>query len=246
MGKLEGKIALITGATSGMGRATAYKFAAEGAHVIVVGRNEERGTEVCRTIMKEGGCAKLFLCDVSSEENIKQLYECVSKRYDRIDVLFNNAGIWITDPLENICEKTLEKVFSTNFNPVLFMTKYFIDMVKVCHGTIINNASMGGLEGYTSGSKQYLYHSSKAAVIKFTKLTAKNFAAEIRVNCICPGLIETEIFENRDFSRFNEVIPMGRMGKVEEVAKVVTFLASNEASYITGAVIPIDGGASLT
>lgn len=246
MGKLEGKIALITGATSGMGRATAYKFAEEGAHIIVVGRNEERGAEVCRTIMEKGGCAKFFLCDVSSEENIKQLYERVKAQYDYIDILFNNAGIWITDSLENICEKTLEKVFSTNFNSVLFMTKYFIDMVKACHGTIINNASMGGLEGYTSGSKQYLYHSSKAAVIKFTKLTAKNFATEIRVNCICPGLIVTEIFENRDFSRFNGVIPMGRMGKVEEVAEVVTFLASNEASYITGAVIPIDGGASLT
>ena len=161
-------------------------------------------------------------------------------------MLFNNAGIWITEPLENISEEMVMTVFSSDFNSVLFMTKYFIPMLKKKHGVIINNASMGGLEGYTSGSKQYLYHSSKAAAIKFSKLTAKNYATEIRVNCICPGLIDTEIYENRDFSRFYDVIPMKRMGEAEEVAKLVAFLASEDASYITGAVIPIDGGASLT
>lgn len=246
MGRFEGKTVLITGATSGMGRATAYKFAEEGAYIIAVGRNKERGEKVCQTIKEKGGCADFFACDLSCEENIKKLYEDINKQFDHIDCLFNNAGIFVTEPLENISELTLEKVFSTNFSSTLFMTKYFIDMVKKCHGTIINNASTGGLEGYTAGSKQYLYHPSKAAVVKLSKLTAKNYASEIRVNCICPGVIETEIFENRDFSRFDGTIPMGRIGTAEEVAKVVAFLASEDASYITGAVLPIDGGVTLT
>ena len=112
-------------------------------------------------------------------------------------------------------------------------------------GSIINNASMGGLDSFVSGTKQYVYASTKAAVIKFSKLLAKNYADSIRVNCICPGIIETEIFINRDFSRFDGTIPMGRIGQPDDVAKVVLFLASDDASYLTGVILPIDGGASL-
>ena len=244
--RFQGKNVIVTGATSGIGKATALLLAKEGANVIAVGRNEKRGRDVCKEISNLGGKALFFQCDLSKEEKVKELYEKIEAQFESIDLLFNNAGIWITEPLENISEEMVMTVFSSDFNSVLFMTKYFSPMLKKKHGVIINNASMGGLEGYTSGSKQYLYHSSKAAAIKFSKLTAKNYATEIRVNCICPGLIDTEIYENRDFSRFYDVIPMKRMGEAEEVAKLVAFLASEDASYITGAVIPIDGGASLT
>ena len=246
MTRFQAKKVILTGATSGIGKATALLLAKEGANVIAVGRNEKRGRDVCKEISNLGGKALFFQCDLSKEEKVKELYEKIEEQFESIDLLFNNAGIWITEPLENISEEMVMTVFSSDFNSVLFMTKYFIPMLKKKHGVIINNASMGGLEGYTSGSKQYLYHSSKAAAIKFSKLTAKNYATEIRVNCICPGLIDTEIYENRDFSRFYDVIPMKRMGEAEEVAKLVAFLASEDASYITGAVIPIDGGASLT
>lgn len=246
MGRLDGKIALITGATSGMGRASAYSLAEEGATVIVVGRNEERGKEVVDNIVSKGGKADFCQCDVSKEIEIKSLYNYMAEKYGKVDFLFNNAGVWITEPLDGINEELLNKVFSTNFNSMVLMTKYFIEMLVKAKGSIVNNASIGGLEGYTSGSKQYMYHSSKAAIVKFSKLTAKNYAKDVRVNCICPGLIETDIFENKDFTRFNGTIPMNRMGKAEEVAKLVLFLASSDASYITGAVIPIDGGASLT
>lgn len=244
--RFQGKNVIVTGATSGIGKATALLLAKEGANVLAVGRNEKRGRDVCKEISNLGGKALFFQCDLSKEEKVKELYEKIEEQFESIDLLFNNAGIWITEPLENISEEMVMTVFSSDFNSVLFMTKYFIPMLKKKHGVIINNASMGGLEGYTSGSKQYLYHASKAAAIKFSKLTAKNYATEIRVNCICPGLIDTEIYENRDFSRFYDVIPMKRMGEAEEVAKLVAFLASEDASYITGAVIPIDGGASLT
>ena len=244
--RFQGKNVIVTGATSGIGKATALLLAKEGANVIAVGRNEKRGRDVCKEISNLGGKALFFQCDLSKEEKVKELYEKIEEQFESIDLLFNNAGIWITEPLENISEEMVMTVFSSDFNSVLFMTKYFIPMLKKKHGVIINNASMGGLEGYTTGSKQYLYHSSKAAAITLSKLTAKNYATEIRVNCICPGLIDTEIYENRDFSRFYDVIPMKRMGEAEEVAKLVAFLASEDASYITGAVIPIDGGASLT
>lgn len=246
MGRLEGKIALITGATSGMGRASAYLFAEEGATVVIVGRNIEAGNKVEKTIVDKGGRAKFFPCDVSREESIINLKEAVLKEYGKLDILFNNAGIWVTEPLENINETNLNKVFSTNYNSVLFMMKNFMEPLKKSQGVILNNASMGGWENYTNGGKQYMYCSSKAAVIKITKLAAKDNAPDVRINCICPGLIDTEIFENRDFSRFDGKIPMKRMGDSIEVAKVALFLVSNEASYITGAAIPIDGGASLT
>lgn len=246
MNRLSGKIALVTGATSGMGRATSELLAKEGATIILVGRNEERGNSVVSKIIAEGGKAFFYKCDLSKEENIKNLYNDIKNEFGKLDILFNNAGIWVTKSLDDITEEELNKIFTNNFNSTLFMAKYFVELLSHSNGSMINNASIGGLEGYTSGTKQYMYHSTKAAIIKISKLLAKNYAKTVRVNCICPGLIDTEIFENRDFSRFYNTIPMGRLGKGEEVAKLVLFLASDDSSYITGTVIPIDGGASLT
>ncbi len=245
MNRMRGKTVIITGATSGMGKATAVMFAREGAEVLLVGRNEKRGAEVVREISEFGGKAKLYVCDISFEENVLNLVHRISESYDKIDVLFNNAGIWDTSALEEIDEKRIRKSFAINYDAIVLMSKYFMPMLVRAKGNIINNASMGGLDSFVSGTKQYVYASTKAAVIKFSKLLAKNYADSIRVNCICPGIIETEIFINRDFSRFDGTIPMGRIGQPDDVAKVVLFLASDDASYLTGVILPIDGGASL-
>lgn len=245
MGKLDGKIALITGATSGIGAATAKLFAQEGASVIIVGRNKERGINIQSQILSSGGKARFFKCDVTNEFDILKLRDFVLKEYDGLDILFNNAGIWNLADLENIDLNHILNTFSTNVYSVIIMIKHLMPILIKKNGNIINNASMGGLDSFVAGTKQYVYAASKSSVIKLTKLLAKNYAKQVRVNCICPGIIETEIYTNRDFSRFNDSIPMGRVGDVEEVAKVVSFLASDQASYLTGVVLPIDGGASL-
>ena len=245
MNRMRGKTVIITGATSGMGKATAVMFAREGAEVLLVGRNEKRGAEVVREISEFGGKARLYVCDISFEENVLNLVHRISESYDKIDVLFNNAGIWDTSALEEIDEERIRKSFAINYDAIVLMSKYFMPMLVRAKGSIINNASMGGLDSFVSGTKQYVYASTKAAVIKFSKLLAKNYADSIRVNCICPGIIETEIFINRDFSRFDGTIPMGRIGQPDDVAKVVLFLASDDASYLTGVILPIDGGVSL-
>lgn len=245
MNRMRGKTVIITGATSGMGKATAVMFAREGAEVLLVGRNEKRGAEVVREISEFGGKARLYVCDISFEENVLNLVHRISESYDKIDVLFNNAGIWDTSALEEIDEERIRKSFAINYDAIVLMSKYFMPMLVRAKGNIINNASMGGLDSFVNGTKQYVYASTKAAVIKFSKLLAKNYADSIRVNCICPGIIETEIFINRDFSRFDGTIPMGRIGQPDDVAKVVLFLASDDASYLTGVILPIDGGASL-
>ncbi len=245
MGKFDGKIALVTGATSGIGRETARQFANEGAFVIIVGRNIERGEKIQKEILCSGGKALFIKCDVSDENQIIELKNKVENEFGRLDILFNNAGIWLLASLDEISSDFVNNVFSSNLNSIIFMSKYFMPLLKKSKGNIINNASMGGLDGFVSGKNQYVYASSKAGVIKFSKLMAKNYAKEVRVNCICPGIIETEIYTNRDFSRFNDSIPMERVGSPREVADVVLFLASDEASYLTGVILPIDGGASL-
>ena len=245
MNRMRGKTVIITGATSGMGKATAVMFAREGAEVLLVWRNEKRGAEVVREISEFGGKARLYVCDISFEENVLNLVHRISESYDKIDVLFNNAGIWDTSALEEIDEERIRKSFAINYDAIVLMSKYFMPMLVRAKGSIINNASMGGLDSFVNGTKQYVYASTKAAVIKFSKLLAKNYADSIRVNCICPGIIETEIFINRDFSRFDGTIPMGRIGQPDDVAKVVLFLASDDASYLTGVILPIDGGAYL-
>lgn len=245
MGKLDGKIAVITGATSGIGRVTAKLFAEEGAVVLLLGRNQERGKEIEEQINSKKVLSEFVSCDVTSQEEVIRVRNYIEKNYKRVDILFNNAGVFITSRLENITETDWNRSFETNINSAMYMTKAFIDLIAENRGSIINNASISGLQSFTSGTSNYMYGTSKAALVKFTKICALNYAKDIRVNCICPGIIDTEIYTNRDFSRFKGMIPMERIADPVEVAKVVVFLASDDASYITGAVLPVDGGASL-
>lgn len=244
MGKLEGKIAIITGGTSGIGEASAKIFSDEGATVIIVGRNQQKGMEALKRI---GKTDKVFFlqCDVTDEISVKQLKKNVLSQFGKIDILFNNAGILITSSLSDISEDDWNKTFDLNVKAIMLMTKEFIDEIVNAKGNILNCASIDGLDCNIRGTKNYMYSSSKAASIHFTKYCALNYSDKIRVNCICPGVTDTPLWTNRDFSRFNSAIPMGRVGQTEEIAKVALFLVSDDASYVTGAVVPVDGGAAL-
>ena len=186
-----------------------------------------------------------FSCDVTEEQAVKELKKQVLEVYGHVDILFNNVGILITSALEDIQLSDWNKTFDVNVKATMLMTKEFIDLIIERHGNVLNCASIDGLDCNIRGTKNYMYSSSKAATIHFTKYCALNYSNKIRVNCICPGVTDTPLWTNRDFSRFNSAIPMGRVGQTKEIAKVALFLVSNDASYVTGAVVPVDGGAAL-
>lgn len=244
--KLQGKIALVTGGTSGIGEAIANIFAKEGATVVIVGRNETRGINVVSSIESEGGNALFIQCDVSKSENVSFLKAEFLKHFSKLDILVNSAGILKTCFLEELAEKDLKDTFSCNAYSTFFVTSSFIDLIIESKGNILTNASIDGLQSLTRGRATYLYSPSKASVIQFMKIVALNYTKfGIRVNCICPGVTETGLFTNRDFSRFSPGIPMGRIAQPIEIAKAALFLCSDDASYISGAVLTVDGGASL-
>lgn len=245
MKKLEGKIALITGATSGIGKACAKLFAEEGAFVIIVGRNMERGNQVQNDIIANGGKAEFVKCDVTDENQIAELNKYVISEHGKLNILFNNAGILLMSCLENINSNDWKKSFEVNTCSYMYMSKAFIDILCNNRGCILNTASIDGLQSNVRGRATYMYASAKAATIQFTQILALNYSDKIRVNCICPGLTETNLFTNRDFSRFDGTIPIGRIAQPIEIARVALFLVSDDASYVTGAVINVDGGASL-
>ena len=246
MERLKDKIALITGGTSGMGEAFSIKFASEGAQVIIVGRNKERGQQIVDEITDNNGNAEFFYCDVTKRNDVKKLQEHVEQKYSRLDILVNNAGILLTDPLENIKEEEWMQVFDTNIHSTMRVTQAFIELLEKSQGTILNNTSNVGLQSLVCGRANYAYCASKAAAIKFTQQLALNYTPRgMRVNCLCPGVTETPIFTNRDFTRFNDTIPMGRVAKPEEIANAALFLVSDEASYISGAILTVDGAESL-
>lgn len=228
-----------------MGEASAKRFAKAGASVAVVGRNCERGEKVAEYICKSGGNAAFFQADVSDEKDVKDLIAQVKKKYQEIHILFNNAGIFpVTASLEDMEMSDWNRIMDINASGVVHMTKHAMPYLQENHGVILNNASVAGMHSFASG-KTYAYSASKAAVIQFTRMLAKVYGDKVRVNCICPGVIDTPIFVNRDFSRYYDSIPMHRVGTSEEVARAANFLVSDDAGYINGAVLTIDGGMSV-
>lgn len=247
MNKLKGKIALITGGTSGMGAAMAELFAEEGAFVIILGRNVNRGGLEENKINRkyEKMRCQFYPCDVSDLGAIRSLFDVVEREYGRLDILVNNAGILVTRNLEEMSDKDIDLIYRTNYKSVVDMTRIFMPLIEKSKGTILNNSSITGLQAHAEGQRSYLYASSKAAIIQFTRICALNYAlCGVRVNCLCPGIVDTPLYTNRDFSRFNN-IPLGRIAQPEEIAKAALFLVSDDASYVVGAVLTVDGGKSL-
>lgn len=237
------KVAVVTGATSGIGEATAKMFAKNGAKVVLVGRNIEKGEKIEKEI---GESAYFIQCDVSDENQVKTMVEQAIIKFKKIDILFNNAGVMLASmEIERMPLEDWQKTMDINLTGTFLVSKYAKPYIVEQKGNIINNASIAGLQHYTAG-RSYAYSASKAAVIQFSHQMAKNYGEEgIRVNCICPGIVDTPILGTRDRSEYAKRVPLQRLATPEDVAKVVMFLASEDANYLTGVVLPIDGGVTL-
>ena len=246
MKKFNEKVALITGATSGIGEAAAKMFAAHGASVVLVGRNKEKGSKLEQEIIQKGQNAYFIACDVSKEEDVTEMVNKAVKKYKKIDILFNNAGVMLPScEIERMPVDDWKKSIDINLTGCFLVSRYVKPYLIKEKGTIINNASIAGLQYYAAG-RSYAYSASKAAVIQFSHQMAKNYGEEgVRVNCICPGIIDTPILGDRDRSVYAQRVPLKRLGTPDDVAKIVLFLASDDAEYLTGVVLPVDGGVSL-
>jgi NAD(P)-dependent dehydrogenase (short-subunit alcohol dehydrogenase family) len=245
---LEGKVAIVTGGTSGIGRASAIALAREGAKVVVSGRREKEGQETVQLIKKAGGTALFVKADITNEADVSMLVKKCVETYGRLDIAFNNAGVFGHTPIVDVTIEEYKRIFDANVEGVVLSMKHEVPaMLKNGGGAIINMASVVGLVGVAEAS---LYDASKHAVIGLTKSAALEFAKKnIRVNAVAPAGIETEMLEgyvvdynSEGAKQFKALHPMGRFGKPEEIASVVVFLASSGASYVTGQTIAIDGG----
>ena len=252
---LEGKVAVITGSTAGIGRAGAIAFAREGAKVVVSGRNRQRGEEVVSTIKEQGGEASFVLADVLRVADIEQLVKKAVDSYGRLDIFWHNAGIVGPDDIENITEEIYDNMMTVHLKAAVFGAKFAAPQIgKAGGGSILFTGSVAGLKqsGYS-----ITYSLAKTGLVMLTRKLAVDLAKDnIRVNCLCPGRVQTgmrpeisaerskalgitpEEWERRDKQR----IPLGRFITEQEVADAALFLVSDKASSITGVVLPIDGG----
>ena len=247
-GQLEDKIALLTGGSSGIGRATALAFAREGAKVVVAARRVKEGEETVESIKAEGGEATFVQTDVSQAVQVEALVNTTVETYGRLDCAFNNAGIEGT-PYVSIVDYTeadWDRVIDINLKGVWLCMKYQIPQILKQGGSIVNMSSVAGLKGGTLGSP---YYASKHGVVGLTKAAAMEYATRgIRVNAVCPAVIHTPMAERAFFEdpeieqRVLSLHPVGRIGTPEEVAGVVVFLCSDAASFVTGHALPVDGG----
>jgi NAD(P)-dependent dehydrogenase (short-subunit alcohol dehydrogenase family) len=249
MNMFDGKVALVTGATSGIGRATAIAFAREGAKVVVSGRREQDGNQTVGLIKKAGGEATFVKTDVSSEADIAALVAKACSTYGRLDAAFNNAGVeGKAGPIQEQTVENYHYIMNPNVLGVFLSLKYEIGaMLKTGGGTIVNNSSVAGLIGFSGMS---IYAASKHAVIGLTKSVALEYAAQgIRVNAVSPGVIETPMIDRftggtgtETYHQLAAVHPIGRTGRPEEIAEAVLWLCSDKSSLVTGCTLPVDGG----
>ncbi|MCS7220822.1 MAG: glucose 1-dehydrogenase [Anaerolineae bacterium] len=248
--KLAGKVAIITGAGAGIGRATALLFAREGARVIVADHNPNSGAETVTLIRQAGGEAVFVQADVAVATDAEKMISTALETFGRLDILVNNAGIYAKGDTANTTEEEWDRILDVNLKGVFLCSKYAIPaMKKTGGGVIVNVASEAGLVAIKN---QVAYNVSKAGVIALTKSIAVDFAADnIRANCICPGTTETPLVQaalakEADPTRTRRVLeesrPLNRLGRPEEIAAGILYLASDELGYATGAVLSVDGG----
>lgn len=238
------RVALITGAASGIGRLTAFRMAEEGARVIIADIQDDKGAEVVHLIADVGKQAHYIHLDVTSEQGWMDAVEETVEKFGRLDILVNNAGIGDTQPIEEVSYDLYKKVVAVTQDSVfLGMKAAAAELKKTGNGAVVNVSSIFGLTGGFGVSPAY--HAAKGAVRILTKSTALAWATEgVRVNSVHPGFVETPILGDAERSVFIEATPMRRIGTPDDIATVIRFLASDEASFITGAEIVVDGGFS--
>ena len=249
MGKLDRKVAIITGASGGIGRVAAVLFASEGAKVVIASRSIEAGQETVRIIEEAGGEAIFIRTDVSQAEDVAKMVRATVDTYGSLDVLYNNAGI-VHEPAStvDITVEEWEKTIAINLTGSWLGMKYAIpEMIKTGGGSIINTASLAAQVGVPN---QIAYSATKGGIISMSKVAAVEYATKgIRVNCIAPGPIATPLlvgFFGEDGTRYLASLnPRGQLGKMEEVAQLALFLASDESSHIIGQTLAVDGGHTI-
>lgn len=245
MSRLQNKVCIITGAASGMGESEAIAFAQQGAKLIIADMNLEQANQVAEKIINAGGEAFAFQVDVTQFDQLKQLVEFTLEKFGRIDVLLNNAGIFdkYTNSLDTT-EELWDTMFAINVKAVFNLSNLVLPkMIEQGFGAIINIASIAGLVAQMGGAS---YTASKHAVIGYTKHLAAVYAKHgIKINAICPGTIRTPMTAKMLETRPTDKIPLDRFGEASEVAELAIFLASDEARFMNGSCITIDGGYTI-
>ncbi|MEE0938261.1 glucose 1-dehydrogenase [Methanobrevibacter sp.] len=244
MGKLDGKVAIITGATSGMGRESAKLFAAEGAKVVVTGRNEERAKAVVDDIKAAGNEAIYVIADMANLDDVQKIFDTTMDEYGTVDVLFNNAGMLSMSPLMELSIEEWNNVFTVNVTSALRLTQLVAPVMKEKgKGTIINTcsvASFGAHHGFAA------YVDSKHAMMGLTRSIAWELGPEIRCNGIAPGLIHTAMVDSiggpSALQQMIDQCPVKRCGEGQDIATTALFLATDDSAFIDGQIIKVDGG----
>jgi NAD(P)-dependent dehydrogenase (short-subunit alcohol dehydrogenase family) len=248
--RLEHKVALITGGTSGIGEATAVLFGKEGASVTITGRDEKRGHTVAEKITNDGGKAIFIRADVRKAEECRRAVDETLRVFARLDILFNNAGVFFPHTTLDCSEEEWDLQMDVNLKGTFLMSKAALPhMIEQRRGVIINNSSGWGIAG---GDAAVAYCASKGGVVLLTKAMAIDHGRQgIRVNCICPGDVETPMLPEdarmrglkwKDYLAGCANRPLGRIGTTDEIAKAALFLASDDSSFMTGAALVVDGG----
>jgi len=250
--RLNGKVAIVTGGGSGIGRAIVLAFAREGARVAVLGRRREPLDRVVSELSASGGEGAPVVCDVCESQAVRRTVDTVEAQFGRVDVLVNNAGVLSVSTVETISEPHWDRLIDTNLKGPFLMSRSVLPAFRrAVAGAIVNVASILGL---VATKDRAAYCASKGGLVLLTKAMAVDHAHEkIRVNCICPAIVETELVkelfdesEQGQKARNARVgtLPLGRFGKPEDIAELAVFLASDESSWMTGTAIPVDGGLS--
>jgi NAD(P)-dependent dehydrogenase (short-subunit alcohol dehydrogenase family) len=241
--RLDGKVALVTGGASGIGEATSRAFACAGAAVLIVDLNRERAEALARELPK----AAALVCDITNEEAVRETFASIPA----LDILVNNAGIGLVGNIEETGADDFRRLFRVNVEGLYLTTKYALPLLLSSPaGSIVNIGSVAGLVGV---KKRFAYCATKGAVVAMTRQLAVDYPTQLRVNCVCPGTVDTPFVEaylekyhknekDKVRAELNARQPVGRLGRPEEVANLALYLSSSEASFINGSIMTIDGG----